>query len=229
MRLKKLCENKSKILIVSLPANSLELAKAAEAAGADALKIHINIVHRASGKEFKSWQEEKENIFKILSSIKIPIGIVPGAGKVIATLEELKEMEKLGIDFYDIYLEDHPACWFQHNTSITRMVALSSSLKDIDLLPLFSYWGIEVVEASCVEHNRYGDRLKASDLLMYHQIVQFTPLPVIVPTQLHILPEELPVLFKTGIKGIMIGAIVTGEDTDNFYEKVSGFAKVLKE
>ena len=39
-------------LAVSLPLNDIALAKAAEEAGADALKIHINVHHDASGTHF---------------------------------------------------------------------------------------------------------------------------------------------------------------------------------
>ena len=41
-------------LIVSLPENSLELALAAVEGGADALKVHCGVKHKASGVEFGS-------------------------------------------------------------------------------------------------------------------------------------------------------------------------------
>ncbi|PJB63418.1 MAG: hypothetical protein CO095_16530, partial [Armatimonadetes bacterium CG_4_9_14_3_um_filter_58_7] len=64
-------------LIVSLPANSPELAIAAIAGGAECLKVHIRVHHDASGTHFGSLEDERGNLESILSVAgTVPVGIV---------------------------------------------------------------------------------------------------------------------------------------------------------
>ena len=53
-------------LMVSLPQNDPELARAAIRGGAQGLKIHINVHHHASGTHFGTWAEERNEIEAIL-------------------------------------------------------------------------------------------------------------------------------------------------------------------
>ena len=48
MRFVQLMDQRKFTLVVSLPSNDLELAKAALEGGADAVKVHCNVWHRAS-------------------------------------------------------------------------------------------------------------------------------------------------------------------------------------
>ena len=57
-------------LIVSLPKNDVEVARAAIKGGADVIKIHINVEHRASKTKFGSFDEEIEEINKIINEPK---------------------------------------------------------------------------------------------------------------------------------------------------------------
>ena len=45
-------------LIVSLPSNDPAMAQAATGAGADAVKLHMNVTHDASGTRFGSFAED---------------------------------------------------------------------------------------------------------------------------------------------------------------------------
>ena len=47
-------------LVVSLPRNDVELATAAANAGANALKVHMNVAHRASGTHFGTYDYVRE-------------------------------------------------------------------------------------------------------------------------------------------------------------------------
>lgn len=71
-------------LIASIPQNNYELAKAAWEAGADAIKVHINIWHRASGNSFGSLEENREVFEKILKDSPVPVGIVAGENAFVA-------------------------------------------------------------------------------------------------------------------------------------------------
>ena len=68
-----------------------------------------------------------------------------------------------------------------------------------------------MVEASIIEHSGYGKPLSVSDLCDYTGVARACGgRPVIVPTQRCIRPDDIPALTATGIRGLLIGAIVTG-------------------
>ena len=92
-------------LIVSLPANDVELAKAAIEAGADMVKIHLNVEHRASKTRFGSLQEELENVKAIrdlCNTHNISLGIVAGGHNEIP-MSEIDGIMENGFEFISLY------------------------------------------------------------------------------------------------------------------------------
>ena len=73
----------------------------------------------------------------------------------------------------------------------------------------------------------YGQPLNARDLIRYRNVVKHTKLPVVVPTQRLIRPEELGPLMQTGVRGLMIGAVVTGRTEDSIRRAVAAFRNQL--
>ena len=73
----------------------------------------------------------------------------------------------------------------------------------------------------------YGQPLCMRDLLRYHALAHATPLPVIVPTQRMIRPEEVKALAQTGIHGLMIGAVVTGRTEESIRKAVRSFREAI--
>ena len=73
-------------LVVSLPANDLNLAKAALEGGADAVKVHCNVWHRASGHTFGTFEENKDFLKDLISLCgDVPVGLVPGTSEAFIT------------------------------------------------------------------------------------------------------------------------------------------------
>jgi len=212
-------------LLVSIPANEPEFARAAQEEGADAIKIHINMLHPASKVNFGSWPEEKAGLKKILDAVSIPVGIVPGA-EVIPTPEEMLEILEFGFDFVDMFVHYFPA-YLLACKQTGKMVAVNEvnplQLKEIKSLV------IEAIETSVVPRELYHTPLTAKDLLNYKIIAQETGLPILVPTQKKILPREVEFLKAAGARGIVIGAVVTGNDLKGFAWMVQNFRRAIDE
>lgn len=200
-------------LLVSLPANDPELARAAHDGGAQGLKVHINIEHAAAGVRFGSLDEEAARIAEIVS-LGLPVGIVPGDSSRMAPPEDFRRLPELGLDFADLYLGAMPA-WLLSAPPIPIMAAFGHEdmsrpdrLASVAALP-----SIEMIEASIVPHAGYGNTLSAGDLADYTTVTRImgqSDRPVMVPTQRHIVADDLPALTATGIRALLIGAIVTG-------------------
>lgn len=213
-------------LIVSLPANSPELARAAQTGGANALKVHLHVRHDASGTQFGSLAEERANLEQILA-LGLPTGIVPGAGDCLPTPEEMQALTEMGLDFFDFYSHDTPA-WLVGFAGMTRAVAINSPTQ-CDQLADLEELGFELIEAAIVPHEGYGKPLTVADLVAYRQVRLATSLPIIVPTQRALRPEEVPILLReTGINALMIGAIVTGREPASLQAATERFAAAMR-
>jgi hypothetical protein len=210
-------------LIVSLPKNEVKFAKAVEDAGCDAIKVHINVEHTASGTKFLSWKKEKEKILKILKSVKIPVGIMPGAD-IVAGEDEIYDMEKNGIDFFDIYLNDAPV--YLYKSKMKKIIAVDYNF-NLNIIKNLDKLKIDAIEASIVKPEDYGKILSLKDILNYKILANNTKKPVFVPTQKFIKPNDILLLKEIGIKGIMIGAIVTGNKLISIKKVTSEFRKMI--
>src|SRR3990170_2178975 len=74
------------LLIVSLPRNDRDPARAAIEGGADLLKGHVDVHHPASGTVFGSLQEEMERLDAILD-LDVPTGLVVGEERMVSRVE----------------------------------------------------------------------------------------------------------------------------------------------
>jgi len=210
-------------LIVSLPANSPELARAAIAGGAECLKVHIRVHHDASGTHFGTLEEEQDNLEAILTIAEsLPVGIVAGAEQA-ATPEEMETLARMGFDFFDMFDYFMPA-WMLQVTSMTRVVAVGPNWS-LNQLRALQASGAEMLEAAIVPHEKYGEPLTVADLASYRAIVETFAAPVIVPSQKRIRPEEVPLLAGAGVKAVMIGTIVTGKEAEEIEEVTARFRR----
>jgi putative N-acetylmannosamine-6-phosphate epimerase len=211
-------------LMVSIPQNHPDMAAAAEEAGADAIKTHLNVHHYASGTYFGSWSEEKENIKAILRNAKIPVGLLPGADS-FASRDEILEAREMGIDFLDSFVHHMPVyLWEIENLGM--MLAVNQSYTPSQIASLEEV-GVDIFEATLLTHEEYGTPLNMRDITLYHNLAHSTKKPVIVPTQKKIHPEEVKILKQVGISGIVIGAVVTDKTPEGVYNVTESFRRAI--
>ena len=209
-------------LLVSLPRNDVELARAAIRGGAQGLKIHINVEHFASGTRFGSLEEERENIARIVEVAgDASVGIVPGGNPFVGEAD-FAELAKLGIDYFDAYPGDAPA-WTLSQRHLGRMLAAYHGGSTGIMLALEAA-GMQMCEASIVPHEGYGAPLTALDIGLYANLTTVLDGPVIVPSQKKIVPADVPALRAAGARGLLIGAIVTGRDADSIEAAARAFS-----
>jgi len=211
-------------VIVSLPRNDAELAAAAVSAGADALKVHINLDHDASGTRFGSLDEERERLEAVLAAAEgVPVGIVPGAQRVCAKADARRLVE-MGMDFMDISLAHLPDWW--HESWIpARMVAVGEPSEMWDAVATAP----DFIEAAITPKAAYGYPWGPGDTAKLRGIAREAPVPIIVPTQRKIQPSQLGELARAGARGIIIGAIVTGGDAEGIAQATAAFVQAARE
>jgi len=196
-------------LIFSLPTNDPALARAALDAGAEALKVHIHALHQASGTGFGPLASERPALERIRATTDRPIGVVVGDGSAIATRDEVAELTAMGFDFVDAYTRHMPA-WMLSAPGLEKMGALAAEDSPTDWAAFGRVF--DCVEAAVVDHDRYGQPMTGYDVARYAAICATVGVPVVLPTQLAIRPDEVGLLAGAGVSAIMIGVIVTGKD-----------------
>jgi hypothetical protein len=212
-------------LLVSLPQNNLDLAHAALNGGAQGLKVHINVEHFASGTRFGSLEEERarlEPIIELARKFDASVGVVPGAGGTFASRQDFADLAKMGIDYFDAYPADAPAWVFEQEDLAIMMAAFHGA--NLEEFIEFEHLGMTLCEASILPHEEYGKPLSALDLARYANLVDYLEVPVIVPSQKLIVPDDVPALQKTGVKGLLIGAIVTGREAASLEAATRAFS-----
>lgn len=207
-----ICSNRMS-LVVSLPANDLDLAKAALRGGAQALKVHLNVWHRASGNTFGSFEQQKGFLQELIALAQdVPVGLVPGADEAFITEDEMRQLEEMGIKFFSCYSDNLPA-FLVYSKKIRHMVAIHNNYDDHILNGVRHSPLVDVLECSIMPGDVYGSPLVYSDVLRYTDVVEKTGKPVLIPTQKKIRPDEVRALHDAGCKAVMIGAIVMGDKT----------------
>ena len=222
-RFEELLSEKKLTLVMSLPSNDPALCRAAFEEGADVVKVHINVEHRASGTHFGSLQQERPAVEKMLEQAKGPMGLVPGAC-VEAAARDLPAAAEMAFDFFSIYAHHMPVGI--PTPRKTWMVACDGTYSPEEVSAM-QPMGADVVEASIVPGSEYGSLLCMRDLLRYHSLCAATALPVVVPTQRVILPQQVQALAQTGARGLMIGSIVTGRTEDSIRKAVNAFRNAI--
>lgn len=229
MKFAKMLRSNKFTLVVSLPENRLELAQAALEGGAQAIKVHVNVWHRASGHTFGTFSENR-NFLKELVSLcgEVPAGLVLGGEDAFVSIGERDEMEELGIDFFSSY-SHHLPCYMMDAKRLDKMVAIDSSYNQ-NTLDGINRTGIDVLECSIQPGEAYGQKLNFSDVIRYADISAKVKVPALVPTQKYMEPEDVRHLYNAGCKAVMMGAIVMGKepDAESVWRAVSSFAAVVK-
>ncbi|PWJ95515.1 hypothetical protein C7380_105145 [Oceanotoga teriensis] len=224
----KLLNQEKMTLITSLPQNDINLAKAAIEAGSDAVKVHVNVSHRASGNHFGTFEEEYiENLKDIVELCKknnIPIGIVPGGDDNIP-MNEIEKVIESGFDFISLY-DKHMNPMVLKNKNIYKMVALTNEYK-LEWIKAYDNLPIDVLECSIMDPETYGTPMTVREILKYQSVRNNTIKPIVISTQRKIMPEQLWILNEMGINSIMIGAVVTGKDVEQFYKNTKDFRKAI--
>lgn len=198
-------------LLVSLPSNNLEYAKAALEGGAQAIKVHCNVWHRASGHTFGTYEENREFLRELIDLCgDVPVGLMPGTSEAFITEENRRELEEMGLSYVSAY-SHHLPCFMMESEKLTNAVAIDFTYSN-STLDAVRDSEIEVLECSIVRGKEYGTDLSYGDVLRYAEIAQKSGKPCVVPTQRKIRPCEVRHLYRAGCKALMIGAVVMGQE-----------------
>ncbi|MDQ7820753.1 MAG: hypothetical protein QN173_06590 [Armatimonadota bacterium] len=211
------------LLIVSLPRNDGALAEAARDAGADALKVHVNVRHLASGHAFGTLAEERPRLERVLA-LGLPTGLVPGE-EVMVSSEEMPVIRAMGFAFLDVFVT-HLAPHL-YEAGLPVVPALPHSAAEGYLASARDAPGAWV-EAAVIPPEGYGRPPADSDFETLRRVGKVTGKRLIVPAQRRIAPEDVGRYCEIPqVWALMIGAVVTGTDPTSLAAATAAFRRAL--
>lgn len=197
-KLLKFLSEKPLTLIVNIPENNVEMAKAAVAAGADVLVLN------------HGYDEDK-----ILKEISIPVGL----DVLDADVNEIEKLLDLKFDFINFH---HKALEQYIKLKKAKIVALDEDFT-LDNLMQLSDKKIEAIDAAIIPLSQSIKDLMVGDLQNYIAIALSSNIPVIIPTQRSIKPSEVPIIWDTGAKGLLLTKTVIGETVESIEKAVKEY------
>lgn len=215
-------------LCISLLANDVDLARAVEDAGADAIKLHTNLAHGATGLTVGGLDREEDRLRAILDAVSIPVGIVP-RGRPGTSREEVELLRDMGFDFVDLYGK-HTSPAVLAVDGIDHWVAPTSDYTVDMLRVLAGRPDVDVVEVCFFPVDVYGSPLCVDDLVRLELGMEaLTPSgkPVVIPSDRKLEPHDVPALRDIGIRNFLIGYAVTGGDVGSITAATRAFREAL--
>jgi len=152
----------------------------------------------------------------MVHSFSGPLGAVAGDAIHKVTKEEVDRLAEAGFDFVSLYTKHAPG-WLCSERRLSKMFAVDNHYTD-QTIASFRNLPIEVLEASIIPGEEYGAPLSIHDLLHYRHLTELAGKPIVVPSQRKIEVHDMESLHMAGVRGVMIGAIVTGKDAQSIYE-----------
>lgn len=210
-------------IVVSLPKNDIDMAKAAISAGADAIKMHINVEHRASGNTFYDTDYYKDVFLEVRELYEGPLGIVLGDNINNINKVDLKRLKEIGFTYFSVYEKDITSNLLLQN-DLEKTVAVNNEF-NINHVNVLNQFDMSVIELSIVDPQKYGQPLSLEDLTLYAEFRKKTNLPLMIPSQKKMVPEDLDIIHALGIESVMLGAMTVGTTVDSIYETVKEFVK----
>ncbi|WP_284141048.1 MULTISPECIES: hypothetical protein [unclassified Virgibacillus] len=208
-------------IIVSLPENRVDLAEAAINAGADALKFHINVSHRASGNEFKGLDSYIDVFTEIRKIYNGPLGIVISDDINKVNQVDIAKLKEVGFSYFSLYAKDITSNLLLQN-DLEKTVAVDDQF-DPFRVKAIEQFDIKAVELSVVKKENYGKPLNFTDMVLYENYRKNTDLPLIIPSQKKLVPADMDILKQIGINAVMLGAVTVGTTVESIYQAVSEF------
>lgn len=220
------------VLCISLIDNDPELAKAAEEAGADGIKLHMNLSHGPSGRTLGGIDRELDRIRAVVQAVTVPVGIVP-RGRAGTTVHEVERLRDAGLEFVDLYgkfmspavaavpgIDTWVAPTPDYTTEMLRLLAARSD--------------VDVIEASFFPVDPFGSPLAIDDLIRLElglRALEPSGKPLVLPTDRRLETSDLPALLEIGVKNFLLGFAVTGDTpttvvaaTERFREELDRLA-----
>lgn len=214
-------------LCVSLIQNDPALATAVEAAGADGIKVHLNLEHKYAGVRLGTLEEELDALQAVIDAVSVPVGVVP-RGTSGTTTAEVVSLAELGFAFIDLYTSVMSPTLLAV-PGIAKWVAPKAAYGPTELEALSLLPGVDVIEAAFLSPETYGAPLSVDDVVRLRVGLRALDgrKPLVLPTDRSLTESDVLRLKEVGIDNFLIGYAVTGNELSQVVDATERFRRAV--
>jgi len=210
-------------LIANLPHNSLEYASAAEEAGVSAIVVGIEKTELAFPGLFAGFDAQEQNIQEIVTTASTRVGISIGEARPL-TRETWERIMGKGFDFVNMYAHQMPLFVLNDNR-IKKFVSIGPGYMLEQVRVISELEQVAALEAAIVSSQAKLYPFGLLDLSTLALIARLTTKPVFLRTQKKVTPGDIPLVLKTGVRGLTLDPSILEPGLEEYRYAVRGFVQ----
>lgn len=222
----KLRESKP-LVIVELPSNSLELARAAVEGGADSVIAQLYNEHPVTHAYTGGLELEASALKDMVEQLSVPVGLHLGSeGRVMK--DEWKKIAEIGIDYIAASIISIPPYVLGQN-DLSKIIYLPTGLPFEHYRSIGSFDGIIAIsfEASSQTQPDPQFRLNALDLLNLETVSKLSSIPVLFRASQDVEEEDIRLIIARGCSGVIVDPAFTGSTSEHFKSTTQFYSNAL--
>jgi hypothetical protein len=210
-------------VIVTLPHNSLEYAAAAEEAGVSALVVGIEKTELAFPGLFAGFDAQEQVIQGILSTVSTPVGISIGEARPLSR-ETWERIMGRGFSFVNMYAHQMPL-FVLNDSRINKFVSIGPGYMLEQVRAISEMEQVVALEAAIVSSQAKLYPFGLLDLSTLSLISKLTTKPVFLRTQKKVVPSDIPLILKSGVRGLTLDPSILEPGVEEYRHAVRGFVQ----
>jgi hypothetical protein len=200
------------ILLAALLANRADLAAAAEEGGADALVVSTGASEFGANR-FGNFELEEEGVRAVTSTVSIPVGLYLGDTLHIDA-EKWERVVDANIDFLIMFAHQMPILVLS-DERVSKFAAIGPGYVIEQVKALSKDPGIDALVAALTPPQVVAQAMTALDLGTLRLLVELSEKPVLNLLQKIVEPRFLPILARTGCRGVILNSLTLGSTSES--------------
>lgn len=202
-----LLSQKRFLFLAALLVNRADLAAAAEEGGADALVVSSGASDFGANR-FGDFELEEEGIRAVTSTVSIPVGLYLGDTLHIDA-EEWERVVDANIDFIIMFAHQMPILVLSDDR-VSKFAAIGPGYVIEQVRALSKDPNIDALVAALTPSQTVAQDMTALDLGTLRLLVELSEKPVLNLLQKIVEPRFLPILARTGCRGLILNSLTLG-------------------
>ena len=200
------------ILLAALLANRADLAAAAEEGGADALVVSTGASDFGANR-FGNFELEEEGVRAVTSTVSIPVGLYLGDTLHIDA-EKWERVVDANIDFLIMFAHQMPILVLS-DERVSKFAAIGPGYVIEQVRSLSKDPSIDALVAALTPSQVVAQAMTALDLGTLRLLVELSEKPVLNLLQKIVEPRFLPLLARTGCRGVILNSLTLGSTSES--------------
>lgn len=207
-----LLSEKNFLFLAALLANRTDLAAAAVEGGADALVVSAGASDFGVNK-FGNFELEEEGIRAVTSTVSIPVGLYLGDILHI-DVEEWERVVDANIEFLIMFAHQMPILVLS-DERVSKFAAIGPGYVIEQVRSISKDPNIDALVAALTPSQAVAQDMSALDLGTLRLLVELSEKPVLNLVQKVVEPRFLPILLRTGCRGLILNSLSLGSSVES--------------